>query len=176
MDEVILPTLRGMASDGIPFTGFLYAGLMIAPDGQVKTLEFNARMGDPETQPILMRLQSNLAQVLLAATRGELDRVQLTWDPRVALGVVMAAAGYPVAPRKGDVITGLPADAAETMVFHAGTALNAQGDVAVAGGRVLCVTALADSVAQSRECAYAALDGIHFDGMLYRRDIGHRAL
>jgi phosphoribosylamine--glycine ligase len=176
MDEVILPTLRGMVADGIPFTGFLYAGLMIAPDGQVKTLEFNARLGDPEAQPILMRLQSNLAQVLLAATRGELDRMQLQWDSRVALGVVIAAAGYPAAPRKGDVITGLPADGAETMVFHAGTALNARGDVAVVGGRVLCVTALADSVAQARDRAYAVLDGIHFDGMLYRRDIGHRAL
>ena len=176
MDEVILPTLRGMAADGIPFTGFLYAGLMIAPDGQVKTLEFNARMGDPETQPILMRLQSNLAHVLIAATRGELGRVQLQWDPRVALGVVVAAAGYPTAPRKGDVITGLPANAAETMVFQASTALNAQGDVTVTGGRVLCITALADSVAQARDCAYAVLDGIHFDGMLYRRDIGHRAL
>lgn len=176
MDEVILPTLRGMVADGIPFTGFLYAGLMIAPDGQVKTLEFNARLGDPEAQPILMRLQSNLAQVLLAATRGELDRMQLQWDSRVALGVVIAAAGYPAAPRKGDVITGLPADGAETMVFHAGTALNARGDVAVVGGRVLCVTALADSVAQARNRAYAVLDGIHFDDMLYRRDIGHRAL
>jgi phosphoribosylamine--glycine ligase len=176
MDEVILPTLRGMAADGIPFTGFLYAGLMIAPDGQVKTLEFNARLGDPETQPILMRLQSNLAQVLLAATRGELDRVQLQWDPRVALGVVVAAAGYPLAPRKGDVITGLPADAPDAMVFHAGTAQDTQGDVAVSGGRVLCVTALADSVAQARAQAYATLAGIHFDGMQYRQDIGHRAL
>ncbi len=176
MDEVILPTLRGMAADGIPFTGFLYAGLMIAPDGQIKTLEFNARLGDPETQPILMRLQSHLAQVLLAAARGELDGVQLQWDPRVALGVVVAAAGYPQAPRQGDAITGLPADAAETMVFHAGTKLNVQGDVATAGGRVLCVTALADSVAQARTQAYATLADIHFDGMQYRQDIGHRAL
>jgi phosphoribosylamine--glycine ligase len=176
MDEVILPTLRGMAADGIPFTGFLYAGLMISPDGQVKTLEFNARMGDPETQPILMRLQSNLAQVLLAATRGELDRVQLDWDERVALGVVVAAAGYPLAPRKGDVITGLPVDAVDAMVFHAGTLANEQGDVMAAGGRVLCVTALADTVAQARAGAYAALDGIRFDGMQYRRDIGYRAL
>ena len=176
MDEVILPTLRGMAADGIAFTGFLYAGLMISPDGALKTLEFNARMGDPETQPILMRLQSNLAQVLLAATRGELDRVRLQWDDRVALGVVLAAAGYPLAPRKGDVITGLPADAADAMVFHAGTALNAQGQVVVAGGRVLCVTALADSVSQARERAYATLASIHFDGMQHRQDIGHRAL
>lgn len=176
MDEVILPTLRGMAADSIPFTGFLYAGLMIAPDGQIKTLEFNARLGDPETQPILMRLQSNLAQVLLAATRGELDRVRLQWDPRVALGVVVAAAGYPQAPRQGDVISGLPADAADTMVFHAGTAPNAQGEVMASGGRVLCVTALAESVAQARAQAYATLGAIHFDGMQYRHDIGHRAL
>jgi phosphoribosylamine--glycine ligase len=176
MDEVILPTLRGMSADGNPFTGFLYAGLMITPEGRVKTLEFNARMGDPETQPILMRLQSNLAQVLLAATRTELDRVQLQWDPRVALGVVMAAAGYPLEPRKGDVITGLPPDAADTMVFHAGTAQDAQGQVVVSGGRVLCVTALAGTVADARTQAYAALDGIHFDGAQFRRDIGYRAL
>jgi phosphoribosylamine--glycine ligase len=176
MDEVILPTLRGMAADGNPFTGFLYAGLMITPEGHVKTLEFNARMGDPETQPILMRLQSNLAQVLLAATRTELDRVQLQWDPRVALGVVMAAAGYPLQPRNGDVITGLPPDTADTMVFHAGTALDAQRQVVVSGGRVLCVTALAATVADARTQAYAALDGIRFDGAQFRRDIGYRAL
>ena len=176
MNEVILPTLRGMSADGNPFTGFLYAGLMITPEGRVKTLEFNARMGDPETQPILMRLQSNLAQVLLAATRTELDRVQLQWDPRVALGVVMAAAGYPLEPRKGDVITGLPPDAADTMVFHAGTAQDAQGQVVVSGGRVLCVTALAGTVADARTQAYAALDGIRFDGAQFRRDIGYRAL
>ncbi|MDM7950556.1 phosphoribosylamine--glycine ligase [Hydrogenophaga sp.] len=176
MDEVILPTLRGMSADGNPFTGFLYAGLMITPEGRVKTLEFNARMGDPETQPILMRLQSNLAQVLLAATRTELDRVQLQWDTRVALGVVMAAAGYPLEPRKGDVITGLPPDAADTMVFHAGTAQDAQGQVVVSGGRVLCVTALAGTVADARTQAYAALDGIRFDGAQFRRDIGYRAL
>ncbi len=175
MDEVILPTLRGMAADGIPFTGFLYAGLMITPDGRVKTLEFNARMGDPETQPILMRLQSNLADVLLAATRTELDKVTLQWDPRVALGVVLAAADYPMNPRKGDVISGLPDDAADAMVFHAGTAIDAQGTVAVSGGRVLCVTALADTVAEAQKKAYAAVDGIHFDGMQYRRDIGYRA-
>lgn len=175
MDEVILPTLRGMAADGIPYTGFLYAGLMITPDGRVKTLEFNCRMGDPETQPILMRLRSNLAQVLLSATRGELDQVQLDWDPRVALGVVLAAAGYPLNPRKGDTITGLPADAADCMVFHAGTA-QADGQVQVSGGRVLCVTALATSVAQARERAYAAVTAIGFDGMQHRRDIGYRAL
>ena len=175
MNEVILPTLRGMKADGIPYTGFLYAGLMITPDGQVKTLEFNCRMGDPETQPIMMRLRSNLAQVLLAATRGELDRVALDWDPRVALGVVLAAAGYPLSPRKGDAITGLPADEADRMVFHAGTS-GAQDAVQVSGGRVLCVTALADSVADARQRAYEVVDAIHFDGMQCRRDIGYRAL
>lgn len=175
MDEVILPTLRGMKADGIPYTGFLYAGLMITPDGAVKTLEFNCRMGDPETQPIMMRLRSNFAQVLLAATRGELDRVQLDWDPRVALGVVMAAAGYPFDPRKGDAITGLPADGADRMVFHAGTAADGEA-VRVSGGRVLCVTALADSVAQAQRRAYEVVDRIAFDGMQCRRDIGFRAL
>ncbi len=175
MDEVILPTLRGMQADGIPYTGFLYAGLMITPDGAVKTLEFNCRMGDPETQPIMMRLRSNFAQVLLAATRGELDRVQLDWDPRVALGVVMAAAGYPMDPRKGDAITGLPADEADRMVFHAGTALDGE-TVRVSGGRVLCVTALAETVAQAQQRAYAVVDAVHFDGMQCRRDIGFRAL
>jgi phosphoribosylamine--glycine ligase len=175
MNEVILPTLRGMAADGIPYTGFLYAGLMITPDGRVKTLEFNCRMGDPETQPIMMRLKSNLTQVLLSATRTELDRVALDWDPRVALGVVLAAAGYPLNPRKGDAITGLPADADDGMVFHAGTSGSA-GAVQVSGGRVLCVTALADTVALARQRAYALVDGIHFDGMQCRRDIGYRAL
>ena len=175
MDEVILPTLRGMAADGIPYTGFLYAGLMITPDGRVKTLEFNCRMGDPETQPIMMRLRSNLAQVLLSATRAELDSVTLDWDPRVALGVVLAATGYPMDPRKGDAISGLPSDEADAMVFHAGTA-DANGQVVVSGGRVLCVTALADSVAAAQRKAYAVVDGVHFDGMQYRRDIGFRAV
>lgn len=175
MNEVIRPTLRGMASDGIPYTGFLYAGLMITPGGEVKTLEFNCRMGDPETQPIMMRLRSNLAQVLLAAARGELDQVALEWDPRVALGVVMAASGYPLTPRKGDAITGLPADASDCMVFHAGTG-DSGGTVKVSGGRVLCVTALGATVAEAREKAYGTLDGIRFDGMQFRRDIGYRAL
>ena len=177
MDEVILPTLRGMAADGIPFTGFLYAGLMITPDGKVKTLEFNARMGDPETQPILMRLQSNFAQALLAGTRQELDQVVLKWDDRVALGVVLAAAGYPAQPRKGDAISGLPVDTGDAMVFHAGTACNEPGGaVAVSGGRVLCVTALADTVSAAQQKAYGLVKEIHFDGMQYRRDIGHRAV
>jgi len=176
MDEVILPTLRGMAADGIPYTGFLYAGLMITPGGRVKTLEFNCRMGDPETQPIMMRLKSNLAQVLLSATRAELDKVTLDWDPRVALGVVLAAAGYPLNPRKGDAITGLPTDAADAMVFHAGTTSGSGGSVEVAGGRVLCVTALADTVAAAQKKAYGVVDGIRFDGMQCRRDIGFRAV
>ena len=175
MDEVILPTMRGMAADGIPYTGFLYAGLMITPDGRVKTLEFNCRMGDPETQPIMMRLWSNLAQVLLSATRAELDTVALDWDPRVALGVVLAAAGYPMSPRKGDVITGLPADSADAMVFHAGTT-DSNGQTVVSGGRVLCVTALADTVAAAQHKAYAVVDGVVFDGMQCRRDIGFRAV
>ena len=175
MEEVILPTLRGMAADGVPYTGFLYAGLMITPDGRVKTLEFNCRMGDPETQPIMMRLQSDLAQVLLAATRQELDRVSLEWDPRVALGVVLAAAGYPLAPRKGDAITGLPADADDGMVFHAGTAERG-GAVVTSGGRVLCVTALGPDVRQAQQRAYTLAESIRFDGMQYRKDIGFRAV
>ena len=175
MDEVILPTLRGMKADGIPYTGFLYAGLMITPDGRVKTLEFNCRMGDPETQPIMMRLRSPLADVLLAATRGELDRVSLDWDPRVALGVVMAAHGYPMNPRKGDAITGLPADETDRMVFHAGTTANGER-IEVSGGRVLCVTALADTVAAAQRRAYEVVDQVQFDGMQCRRDIGFRAL
>ena len=175
MNEVIMPTLRGMAADGIPYTGFLYAGLMITPDGRIKTLEFNCRMGDPETQPIMMRLKSNLTQVLLSATRAELDRVALDWDPRVALGVVLAAAGYPLNPRKGDAITGFPADAADRMVFHAGTT-TVGTQVQVSGGRVLCVTALAETVAVAQQRAYEVVDAIHFDGRQCRRDIGYRAL
>lgn len=175
MDEVIWPTLRGMAADGIPYTGFLYAGLMITRDGAVKTLEFNCRMGDPETQPIMMRLQSDLAQVLLSATRGELDQLQLQWDERVALGVVLAAAGYPMHPRKGDAITGLPADADDAVVFHAGTA-DQGGTVVTAGGRVLCATALGTTVREAQARAYGLADAVQFDGVQFRRDIGYRAL
>ena len=175
MREVILPTIRGMEKDGIPFTGFLYAGLMISPDGAIKTLEFNCRMGDPETQPIMMRLKSDLVDVMLAATTGELDKVELDWDRRTALGVVLAAHGYPLDPRKGDTITGLPADADEAMVFHAGTQPEGEA-VKVSGGRVLCVTVLADSVKIGQQRAYDVIRGIHFDGMQYRRDIGNRAL
>jgi phosphoribosylamine--glycine ligase len=175
MNEVIWPTLRGMAADGIPYTGFLYAGLMITRDGAVKTLEFNCRMGDPETQPIMMRLQSNLARVLLAATQGQLNQLQLDWDDRVALGVVLAAAGYPMNPRTGDAITGLPADAADAVVFHAGT--SNQGDAVVtSGGRVLCATALGATVREAQARAYALADAVQFDGVQLRRDIGYRAL
>lgn len=175
MEEIILPTVRGMEADGIPYTGFLYAGLMIEPGGTVKTLEFNCRMGDPETQPILMRLQSDLAEVLLAATEQRLDQVTLQWDERVALGVVVAADGYPLSPRKGDVITALPANSADAVVFHAGTAMK-DGAVVTAGGRVLCATALGADVADARRRAYDLVAGIAFDGMQYRRDIGYRAL
>lgn len=175
MREIILPTIRGMERDGIPFTGFLYAGLMIDPAGHVKTLEFNCRMGDPETQPIMMRLKSDLVDVMGAAVDGKLDQVELEWDRRTALGVVMAAFGYPEAPRKGDVITGLPAETDDAMVFHAGTEL-VDGQPQVTGGRVLCVTALADSVKQAQVRVYDVARSIHFDGMQYRRDIGFRAI
>lgn len=174
MREVILPTIKGMEKDGIPYTGFLYAGLMIDAQGHVKTLEFNCRMGDPETQPIMMRLKSDLVDVMMAATSGALDQVELEWDRRVALGVVMAAAGYPLHPRKGDAITGLPAQAADAMVFHAGTAQK-DGQVVTSGGRVLCVTALADSVKLAQQRAYEVVKGIHFDGAQWRGDIGFRA-
>ena len=161
--------------DGIEFTGFLYAGLMIDAQGRPKTLEFNTRMGDPETQPILMRLKSDLVDVLLHATDGTLDEVELQWDRRFALGVVMAAAGYPADPRKGDAISGLPADTDDAVVFHAGTTL-ADGKLQVTGGRVLCVTALGDSARLAQKRAYQAMRGIQIDGVQYRRDIGHRAI
>ncbi|WP_374663572.1 phosphoribosylamine--glycine ligase [Ramlibacter sp.] len=175
MREIIMPTIRGMEKDGIPFTGFLYAGLMIDTEGRPKTLEFNCRMGDPETQPILMRMKSDLFEVLLAATSGTLDKVDLQWDRRIALGVVMAAAGYPMDPRKGDTITGLPPDSDEAMVFHAGTA-ERDGATVTSGGRVLCVTALGESVRGAQQRAYETLQGIHFEGAQYRRDIGWRAI
>jgi phosphoribosylamine--glycine ligase len=175
MREVILPTIRGMEKDGIPYTGFLYAGLMIDPQGRVKTLEFNCRMGDPETQPILMRLKSDFFEVLMAATSEGLDTCEMAWDRRVALGVVIAAQGYPLSPRTGDAIQGLPKDCEEAMVFHAGTTQK-DGHTVSSGGRVLCVTALADSVKQAQLKAYQAASPIAFDGMQMRRDIGHRAI
>jgi len=179
MREIILPTVRGMEKDGIPYTGFLYAGLMIDAKGHPKTLEFNCRLGDPETQPILMRLKSDLVDVLWAATetgvQGRLDTAELLWDRRTALGVVLAAAGYPVNPRKGDAVTGLGVEKDDAMVFHAGTALR-DGQLLTTGGRVLCVTALADGVRQAQQRAYQAARDIHFDGMQYRTDIGMRAI
>ncbi len=175
MREVILPTVRGMEKDGIPYTGFLYAGLMIDAQGHPKTLEFNCRMGDPETQPILMRLKSDLVEVLGAAVDGRLDQVDLQWDRRTALGVVMAAHGYPDSPRKGDAITGLPQDEDDAMVFHAGTQLEG-GVLRTSGGRVLCVTALADNVKQAQQRVYDMARGIYFDCAQYRRDIGYRAV
>ena len=177
--EIILPAIRGMAADGIPYTGFLYAGLMIDPQGQVKTLEFNCRLGDPETQPIMARLQSDLVDLLEAGIDGRLDQVSAQWSPQVALGVVLAAAGYPESPRKGDPIHGLPLEgntlAPGVIAFHAGTQSD-QDQVLTSGGRVLCVTALGDSVREARERAYAAIEHLDFDGLQMRRDIGYRAL
>jgi phosphoribosylamine--glycine ligase len=179
MRDIILPTVRGMEKDGIPFTGFLYAGLMIDAQGRPKTLEFNCRMGDPETQPIMMRLKTDLVDVMMAATEpgphGRLDQIELQWDRRTALGVVLAAQGYPMSPRKGDAITGVPAEVEDACVFHAGTVLQ-NGELVTAGGRVLCVTVLADNVRLAQQRAYEVVMGIRFDGMQYRRDIGHRAI
>ena len=175
MHEIIQPTLAGMAKDGLPFTGFLYAGLMIDAHGNAKTLEFNTRLGDPETQPIMMRLKSDLVDVLTHATDGTLDQVELEWDRHVALGVVIAAAGYPLNPRKGDVIVGLPVDSEQAMVFHAGTTAHRTA-VTTSGGRVLCVTALGDTVKSAQQHAYDTLASIQFEGMQYRRDIGHLAI
>jgi len=175
MQEIITPTIQGMARDGAPFTGFLYAGLMIDAQGRPRTVEFNARLGDPETEPILMRLKSDLFELLWHATDGTLDQVELQWDRRTALGVVMAAAGYPAAPRKGDRVQVDVAGAEDLQVFHAGTTLT-DGELRTSGGRVLCVTALGDSVKLAQQRAYDAIAGIHFDGAQWRTDIGHRAL
>lgn len=175
MREVITPTLAGMAKDGITYTGFLYAGLMILADGSVKVVEFNCRLGDPETQPILMRLKSDLLELVDAAIDGRLAAVEATWDRRVALGVVLAAAGYPDAPRKGDIVRGLPKATEDSHVFHAGTSRQGS-DVVVSGGRVLCVTALGDNVRAAQKRAHEVAEPIRFDGMQMRRDIGHRAL
>lgn len=175
MREIILPTIRGMEKDGIPYTGFLYAGLMIDAQGHPKTLEFNCRMGDPETQPIMMRLKSDLFEVFWHATDGTLDQVELQWDRRVALGVVLAAHGYPLSPRKGDAITNIPAEAPDAVVFHAGTALK-DGQLVTSGGRVLCVTVLADSVKLAQQRVYEVAAQVRFDGVQYRKDIGHRAV
>jgi phosphoribosylamine--glycine ligase len=175
MREIIMPTIQGMARDGIQYTGFLYAGLMIDANGTPKTLEFNCRMGDPETQPIMARLKSDLLGVMEHAVGGTLDAVELEWDRRTAVGVVMAAAGYPDSPRKGDVIDGIPAETPECVTFHAGTTA-VGGKLQTSGGRVLCVVGLGDNVKMAQKQAYEAIEKIHFDGAQYRRDIGWRAV
>jgi phosphoribosylamine---glycine ligase len=175
MREVIKPTVEGMAKDGIPYTGFLYAGLMISPNGQIKTLEFNCRMGDPETQPILMRLKSDLLGLLQHAVNGTLDQAQAEWDRRFALGVVLASANYPGKLTLGDEITGLPKNLENAYVFHAGTTLN-DDKVVTSGGRVLCVTALGETVKFAQKQAYQIIEDIQFEGAQYRTDIGYRAL
>ncbi len=175
MSEVILPTVRGMAAEGNTYTGFLYAGLMIDGAGNPKVIEYNCRFGDPETQPIMLRLQSDLTLLCDAALDRKLDRVEANWDPRPALGVVMAAGGYPGSYRKGDVIEGLPAESADAKVFHAGTAL-ADGQVVTSGGRVLCVTALGGNVAAAQRTAYEVAANIKWRDGFYRRDIGYRAI
>jgi phosphoribosylamine--glycine ligase len=179
MREVIHPTVQGMARDGIPYTGFLYAGLMIAPgedqDRPIRVLEFNCRMGDPETQPIMMRVKSDLVDAVEHAVNGTLDRADIVWDRRWALGVVLAAGNYPGVPRTGDAIGGLPADSQDCMVFHAATVADGAA-IKTSGGRVLCVTALGESIRMARERAYHAVEGIVFEGRQYRSDIGWRAL
>ncbi|WP_127168275.1 phosphoribosylamine--glycine ligase [Xanthomonas sp. BRIP62415] len=176
MREVVEPTVQGMIADGVPFTGFLYAGLMIDAHGAPKVIEFNVRFGDPETQPVMLRLQSDLVDLLDAAIDGKLDQAQAHWDPRPSLGVVIAARPYPEAPVTGEVITGLDAVPATAKVFHAGTALNANGEVVSAGGRVLCVAALGDSVQEAQRNAYAGLQPIHWANAFQRSDIGWRAI
>jgi phosphoribosylamine--glycine ligase len=175
MREIILPTIRGMTADGTPYTGFLYAGLMIGKDGSVKVVEFNCRLGDPETQPIMMRMKSDFAALIEHAVAGKLGEIEAEWDRRTALGVVLAAANYPDTPRKGDVNSGLPDECENLRVFHAGTA-ERDGRIVTAGGRVLCVTALGENAKQAQKTAYDAIAGIHFDGMQFRSDIGYRAV
>src|SRR5262245_3728219 len=173
--EVIQPVLAGMAAEGHRYVGFLYAGLMIDGRGNARVLEFNCRLGDPETQPILLRLKSDLFELIEGAVEGRLDRLRAEWDRRAALGVVIAAARYPDTPKKGDAIAGLPAPAEDLRVFHSGTALE-DGSLVTSGGRVLCVTALGDSIKMAQRRAYEAVEGIRFEGMQYRRDIGFRAV
>jgi phosphoribosylamine--glycine ligase len=176
MREVIAPALAGMAEDGMPYTGFLYAGLMIGKDGTPKVLEFNCRLGDPETQPIMLRLNSDIVELCLAATAGTLDQTHAEWDPRPALGVVMTAEGYPGPYRKGDTIAGLPEKVtANSKVFQAGTRYH-DGQIVTAGGRVLCACALGDTVAEAQRTAYQVVGKIHWQGAYYRKDIGHKAI
>ena len=174
MREIIAPVVKGMAAEGMPYVGFLYAGLMIDGHGTPRVVEFNCRLGDPETQPILLRLKSDLLELVEHAIDGTLDRVEAQWDRRAAIGVVLAAAGYPDTPKKGDAIRGLPKNEEDFHIFHSGTA-EKNGNVVTNGGRVLCVTALGDKVKIAAERAYQVVDEIRFDGMQYRRDIGHRA-
>ena len=176
MREVILPTIEGMEAENRTYSGFLYAGLMITKDGEAKVLEFNCRFGDPETQPIMMRMNSDLAALCLAATRGELDQCELDWDPRAAVGVVTASAGYPESSSKGDVISGLDKPVNDNVkIFHAGTT-NDGDDIVTNGGRVLCITALGETVSDAQQQAYAAINSVCYDGMFYRNDIGYRAI
>ena len=175
LDMVITPTLAGLRAEGVTYTGFLYAGLMITPDGMPKVIEFNCRMGDPETQPVLARLESDLVSICEATLEGRLAEVAASWDKRAALGVVMAAGGYPASYEKGKTISGLGDDRADAKVFHAGTA-QAGGDVVTSGGRVLCVVGLGDTVSDAARAAYARVSTIDWDGACYRRDIGHRAI
>ena len=175
MREIILPTVQGMAKEGEPYTGFLYAGLMIDAQGNPKTLEFNCRMGDPETQPIMARLKTDLVTVIEHAVNGTLKDIELDWDRRTALGVVLAAAGYPDAPRKGDVISGIPEESEDSVTFHAGTIIDS-GALKTAGGRVLCVVGLGDSVRVAQKHAYETVEKVRFDGMQFRHDMGWRAL
>jgi phosphoribosylamine--glycine ligase len=177
MKQVIEPTIKGLEKDGMPYTGFLYAGIMVAPDGTPNVLEFNCRFGDPETQPIMMRLKSDLTELCEAALEGRLDKVKAQWDERAALGIVLAAGGYPDTPRKGDVIQGLD-DAAKLpgKVFHAGTQLDDEGNIVTNGGRVLCAVGLGANVREAQREAYALADVIHWNGLQYRRDIGYRAV
>ncbi len=177
MDDIMIPTVRGLASDGIPYRGFLYAGLMIDAQGNPSVVEFNCRLGDPETQPILCRLKSDLALLLLAGTKGKLRSVTVEWDTRAAIGVVLASGGYPGVCRRGDEIRGLTAISDPSVkVFHAGTRQDGQGRVVTDGGRVLCAVGLGDTVGDARSRVYRSITGISWDGMFYRRDIGHRAL
>lgn len=175
MDEIILPTVRGMAADGCEFTGFLYAGLMIDENGAPRTIEFNCRFGDPETQPIMSRLDSDLADLVQAALDRRLDKVQAEWNPQTAVGVVLAAAGYPDSPRKGDAVEGMEAANKIGKVFHAGTAVS-DGHTVTNGGRVLCVVGLGDDVKEAKAKAYEAVAEIHFEGMQYRKDIADKAI
>ena len=175
MREVIEPTVRGMAAEGNPYTGFLYAGLMITPDGTPKVIEYNCRFGDPETQPIMMRLQSDLVELCQAAIDGKLDEKSIQWDPRASLGVVLAAEGYPASYRKGDAISGIPAESTDGKVFHAGTA-EKDGQVMTNGGRVLCAVGLGHTVSEAQQKAYALAEQVRWQGVFFRRDIGYRAI